>query len=97
MAEIFNMSKKELERHRVLNLILEKKITQVKGSEILGISDRQIRNLIHNLRIEGPTGIISKKRGRKSNRFDETKKKEILSLVHFWFKLLAKIINIAKK
>lgn len=76
MAEIFNMSKKELERHRVLNLILEKKITQVKGSEILGLSDRQIRNLIHNLRIEGPTGIISKKRGRKGTVLMKPRKKK---------------------
>jgi len=42
MMEFLTMSNKELERYRVLNLVLENKLSQVKASELLNVTDREI-------------------------------------------------------
>jgi len=86
------MSNKELERYRVLNLVLENKLSQVKASELLNITDRQIRNLLNTLNKAGPKGLISKKRGCPSNRcIDPTKKLNIMKLVNDRFRITASI------
>lgn len=59
------MSQKELDRLSILNKVRDGQITQVKAAELLGISDRQIRNLIQGLNTDGPQGIVSKKRGKR--------------------------------
>ncbi len=61
------MTEKEVYRCNILQQVRDKCITQVKAAEILKISDRQVRNLLKNLRIEGPKALISKKRGKRSN------------------------------
>ncbi len=82
MKEYLTMSNKELERYRVLTLVLHKKLSQVKASELLNITDRQIRNLLKTLNKEGPKGLISKKRSSPSNRcIDSTKKLKIMKIV----------------
>ena len=45
MDEALEMSTKELERYDVLNGVRRKALTQGKAVELLGISDRQVRNL----------------------------------------------------
>ena len=45
MDEVLEMSTKELERYDVLNGVRRKALTQGKAVELLGISDRQVRNL----------------------------------------------------
>ena len=82
MEEFLTMSNKELERYRVLNLVLENKLSQVKAGELLNITDRQIRNLLRVLNRDGPKGLISKKRSYPSNRcIDSTKKLNIMKIV----------------
>lgn len=61
------MTEKEVFRCTILHQVRDKCITQVKAAEILKISDRQVRNLLKLLEYEGSKGIISKKRGKKSN------------------------------
>lgn len=68
MEELLEMSSKELERYRILCEIKDKRISQKKGAELLGLSTRQTRNLICELKKGGPKGLISKKRGKPSNR-----------------------------
>lgn len=78
----FLMSKKEHDRLNILNQVQEKAITQVKAAELLGLTDRQIRNLLISLKKNGCKGLISKKRGRPSNhKYELSTKKEILSLL----------------
>lgn len=48
MQEIVEMSKKELDRHMILEKILDKQISQKKGAQLLNLSDRQVRNLLSN-------------------------------------------------
>src|SRR5947207_14776095 len=62
------MSGKELKKLHVIRQILEKKIRQVKGGEILSMCVRQIRRLIRRVKDEGDKGIIHRSRGRDSKR-----------------------------
>ncbi len=66
--ETLTMSSKELNRLEILGRVLERRLTQVQAAEQLGLSLRQIERLCGKLRVEGPPGLISKKRGRESNR-----------------------------
>ena len=68
MEEEIKMTHKELFRINIIQQVNDKCITQIKAAEILNLTDRQIRNLLKVLQIEGPKGLISKKRGKKSNR-----------------------------
>jgi len=62
------MSAKELNRLEVLRRVLERRLTQRKAAEELGLGVRQVERLCRKLRLEGPEGLVSKKRGRRSNR-----------------------------
>lgn len=83
MEEAITMSKKELDRFAVLEQVRKKQLKQREAAEILGISDRQIRNLLVSVKTEGAKGVISKKRGKPSNNQKPKEFKEsILSLVN---------------
>lgn len=82
MQEILEMSKEELDTLYIIKKTLEKQITQKKAAECLKLSDRQVRNLITRYKNEGNSGLISKKRGKTSNRsYDSKFRAQILALV----------------
>ena len=62
------MSEKELDRALVLKNVQAGLISKVKAASALSLSERQVRRLLHKLVINGPGGLISKKRGHRSNR-----------------------------
>jgi len=62
------MSAKELNRLEVLGRVLDRRLTQAQAAEQLGLGIRQVERLCRRLRIEGPRGLVSRKRGRTSNR-----------------------------
>lgn len=62
------MSQKEARRAQVLALLNEKTISQQEAAKHLGITPRQTRRLAKRYQSEGLAGLISKKRGRPSNR-----------------------------
>ena len=62
------MSQKEVKRVQVLDLLIDCKINQQEASKRMGISTRQVRRLAKRYLAEGPSGLVSKKRGRASNR-----------------------------
>ena len=69
MREIMQMSKKELNRVHIIRKLLDKQITQSKAAELLGLkSDRQVRNLLNLFKEQGEQGLVSKQRGKPSNR-----------------------------
>lgn len=68
MEEIVGMSQKELDRFSLLSQVLAKKLTQVRAAELLGLSDRHLRNLLKKVQGMGAKGLVSLKRGRPSNR-----------------------------
>jgi len=64
--DFITLSTREIERLRIINKVIDKDMTQVKASEILGISDRQIRNIIQKIKEKGAKGIRHGNRGRES-------------------------------
>lgn len=62
------MSNKELDRLEVVRRVLERRLTQREGAVALGVSERQMGRLCRAYREQGPEGLVSKKRGRRSNR-----------------------------
>ena len=82
MEEILEMSNKELERYRILCEVKNKQIHQKKGAELLGLSTRQVRNLLYEFNKKGTKGLLSKKRGKRSNRSYSLKfKQHVLTLI----------------
>jgi len=82
MEETIEMSTKELTRFSVLTGVREKTLTQVKAAQLLGITDRQVRNLLNLLENKGPQGLVSKKRGHPSNRRkSQVFKEQVLSII----------------
>lgn len=66
--DIFTMSSQEMDALDVINRIKRQELTQVKGAEILEISTRHLRRLITKFNEHGKYGLVSKRRGKPSNR-----------------------------
>lgn len=82
MLEEVAMTQKELDRYSLLRQVLSKQLSQARAAQLLGLSDRQIRNLLKALKLKGPQGIVSKKKGKPSNRAADAKfKNEVMTLV----------------
>lgn len=80
--EVLQMTEKELYRLNIIQRVKDKLITQVKAAELLGVTDRQVRNLLNQHQNRGSPGLISRKRGMKSNRaFTTAFKKDVISLI----------------
>jgi hypothetical protein len=62
------MSANELNRLEILGRVLERRLTQSQAVEQLGLGVRQVERLCQKLRLDGRQGLVSKKRGRPSNR-----------------------------
>lgn len=78
MHEEIYMSEYEWDRYKILRGVQRKRITQVEAASMLNISDRQVRYLLKEIKVHGKQGVISKKRGKKSNN---SKSQEIKALV----------------
>ena len=62
------MSRREIDRLMILDGVIKGEVTQVIASEVLGLSERQVRRLVTRIKEEGPEGIIHRSRGRRSVR-----------------------------
>ena len=61
------MSQRELDRLKVMAMVLDGKRTQVEAGRLLQLCVRQVRRLERRLEKEGDAGIVHKLRGRPSN------------------------------
>ena len=52
----------------VLRDLDQQRLTTEAAAQLLGLERRQVFRLLKAYRIDGPTGLISKRRGRPSNR-----------------------------
>lgn len=68
MATLLTMSTPELDRCTLMRRIQERRLTQRKAADLLGLSVRQVERLYHAYKSDGPQGLISKKRGQPGNR-----------------------------
>jgi len=81
-APVLTMSKQEFERAVLLRKVLDKRLTQHKAAEILGLSLRQVERLCRRYRTAGPAALASRRRGRASNhRVAESHRQSVLQLV----------------
>lgn len=62
--EVITLSMREVERLRILHKVMSRHLRQLDGAAILGLSDRQVRNLIGKIRQGGDKGIAHGNRGR---------------------------------
>ena len=62
------MSERELGRLKIIEDIEAQRLSVVQGAELAGVSRRQMTRLVRAFRDNGPSGLISKKRGKPSNR-----------------------------
>ena len=62
------MSDRELTRLEVLRDLDQRRLTTEAVAQLLGLERRQVFRLLKAYRTDGATGLISKQRGRPSNR-----------------------------
>jgi len=62
------VSSNEIYRLKMIHKVMEKELTQVKASEVLGLSERHLRRLVRRVRDGGDRGIVHRSRGRPSPR-----------------------------
>lgn len=81
MGDLLIMSKKELRRKSILDLVQHGQLTQLDASKRLGLSYRQTKRVYQKYLKEGDSGLIHKNRGKASKRaFPLEMKKTVLSL-----------------
>jgi transposase len=69
MAEgVLSMSGEERDRSHLVREFLEHRLCQREASERLGICVRQFKRLVRSWKQEGDAGLMSRQRGRPSNR-----------------------------
>jgi transposase len=72
------MSAQEVERVTVIKQVAEKRLKQREAMRLLNLSRRQVIRLVKGYRREGAEGLLSRQRGRASNRRYTEKKKEAI-------------------
>jgi len=81
------MSDGELGRLELLRDLDQGRLTTATAAELLGLERRQVFRLLKAYRSEGPAGLISRRRGRPSNRRKpETFRAEALAIIRerYW-------------
>jgi transposase len=67
-SDLLIMSQPELNRCQVLQRLQDRQLRQHQAAELLGVTTRQVRRLVRTYQAGGAPGLISKRRGRPSNR-----------------------------
>jgi hypothetical protein len=67
LTGLVSMSAREIDRLGVITRVQDGRLTQVKAAELLGLTDRQVRRLQAAYQRHGPAGLVSGRRGRRSN------------------------------
>lgn len=62
------LTMEELERLEVLTQLAERRMSQRRAAERLGLGTRQVRRLVRRFAADGAAGLASRQRGRTSNR-----------------------------
>jgi len=65
---VMTMSGEEFSRLQVMIDLADDRLTVDAASELLGLGRRQTYRLLDAFRAQGPGGLISRQRGRRSNR-----------------------------
>jgi len=80
------MSDGELSRLEVLRDLDQKRLTTAAAGQLLELEQRQVFRLLKAYRAEGATGLISKRRGRRSNRRKPAAlRRAVLTMIREWY------------
>jgi transposase len=80
--EVLSLSRKELDRVGLMQGLVARRMKQAEAARQLGVSVRQVKRWLRSYRLEGPQGLVSRRRVRPSNhRLPEVLKAEMLELV----------------
>lgn len=85
MEKLFKMTEKEISRYHALKN--HQHMSQKDTAELLGISERHVRRLLKKYQTQGPEGLVSGHRGKKSNNhLPDALKDQAISLVRskYW-------------
>ena len=66
--DIIMLSQTELIRLHIVQKILNKELNHKEASDVLSLSERQIRRIVSRIKSDGDRGIVHKSRGKPSNR-----------------------------
>ena len=79
---VLSMSRTEIDRVHVLRDLLAERIRMREAAQLLGVTTRQVFRLLRAYHAGGPAALISKKRGRPSNRsYPPIVKTEVIALI----------------
>lgn len=65
--EVITVSMQELDRLKTVQAVMDGQLRPGVAAERLEITDRQFRRLLERYKQEGPSGLVSRRRGRPSN------------------------------
>ena len=66
-TDVITVSMRELDRLKTVQAVVDGQLRPGVAAERLQITDRQFRRLLERYRQEGPSGLVSRKRGRPAN------------------------------
>ena len=79
--EFVKISRREVNRALVVQQVVQRHIRQREAASRLGVSIRQIKRLVQRWRVEGPLGLVCRRRGRRpNNAFSPAMRQKILDL-----------------
>lgn len=83
MDKLLTMNTHEITRLEVMQRLKDKRLTQKKAAQLLGISTRQVKRLWRAYRKKGAQGLISLRRGQPSNhRLDKEIIQKAIDLIY---------------
>ena len=79
---VIQVSQREFSRLRIMVDVSDGRLTVAAAGELMGVGRRQVFRLCRAFQTAGPSGLLSKKRGRPSNRrHGETLRRTAMALV----------------
>jgi hypothetical protein len=82
MHGLVTVSMQELDRLKCIEAVVEGSLKPVRAAERLGMTSRQVRRLATRYRLEGPVGLLSRRRNQPSNnRMDAGLEAQVLRIL----------------
>ena len=76
------MTQKAVDRLGVIQQVVDRQLRQKEAARQLGLSVRQVKRLVARYRAEGPSGLVSRRLGRRpGNALSDAVRQEVLGLV----------------
>src|SRR5208283_1425429 len=79
---VFSMSRAEIDRLHVLRDVIGERISAREAAQLMRVTPRQVFRLLKVYRADGPSALLSKRRGKPSNRsYPSIVRSEALALI----------------